>query len=116
MAWLNAFSDEMNTSIVISGLGNPTGQGADGQLTYGTGITKYTGSCAFWQLSASEVYQYDRIGNPSTHKIILDPAKVLVTLEATDTALINGKTYQLHVPEDIMQLGDVMQLTASIKR
>ena len=114
--WMDNFADEMNTDVIISGLGNPTGQGADGQLTYATGITKYTGLCAFWQLSAGEVYQYDRIGNPSTHKILIDPAKILVTLVASDTALINGKTYQLYLEEDILQMGDVMQMTASIKR
>lgn len=116
MAWLDGFANEMNTTIVISGRGDPSGQGADGQLTYATGITKYSGRCAFYQLSASELYAYDRVGNPSTHKVVLDPAKVLVAFQASDTAVINGKTYDVFLPDDILQLGDVTQLTVRIRR
>ena len=116
MAWLDSFSDEMNTTIVISGRGDITGVGTDGQPTYGTGTTKFSGSCAFWQLSAGELYAYDRIGNPSTHKVLIDPAKITTAIVATDTALINGKTYDIYPSEDIMQLGDVTQLTVRIRR
>ena len=116
MAWMDQFSDEMNTTIIISSQGDITGVGTDGQPTYGIGDTKFSGLCAFWQLSASEVYQYDRIGNPSTHKVLIDPAKITTAIKATDTALINGKTYDIYPSEDIMQLGDVTQLTVRIRR
>ena len=116
MAWMDNFKDEMNTTILITGRGDPTGQGADGQLTYATGITKYSGLCAFWQLSASEIFAYDRIGNPSTHKVLIPPDDITVAIVATDTATINGKEYDIFLPEDVLQLGDVTQLTVRIRR
>jgi len=116
MAWLDAFTEEFNTSIVISGRGDPTGQGADGQLTYATGITKYTGLCAFWQLSANEIFAYDRIGNPSTHKVVILPDDILFALAPFDTAVIDSKTYDMYVPDDVIQSGDVTQFTVRIRR
>lgn len=116
MAWLNAFTEEMNTTIVISGRGDPTGQGADGQLTYATGITKFSGLCAFWQLSANEIFAYDRIGNPSTHKVLIPPDDILVALEPFDTAVISGETYDVFVTDDILQMGDVAQFTVRLRR
>lgn len=114
--WLDAFADEMNTTILITGRGDPTGQGADGQLTYATGITKYSGLCAFWQLSASEIFAYDRIGNPSTHKVVIPPDDITVAIAPTDTATINGKEYDIFLPDDVLQMGDVTQLTVRIRR
>ena len=116
MAWMDNFSNEMNTTIVISGQGDISGVDASGQPTYGVGVTKFSGLCAFWQLSASEIFAYDRIGNPSTHKVLIDPAKITVAIVPSDTALINGKTYDIFPSEDIMQLGDVTQLTVRIRR
>ncbi len=116
MGWLGDFSEEMNKTIVITGLGNITGTGADGQPTYATGITKFSGLGAFWQLSASEIFAYDRIGNPSTHKIIIDPAAITAEIQPADTATINGKIYDIFPSEDILDLGDVTQLTVRIRR
>ena len=116
MGWLSDFSEEMNKTIVITGKGNINGSGADGQPTYATGITKFSGLGAFWQLSASEIFAYDRIGNPSTHKIIIDPAGILTEIQPADTATINGKIYDIFPSEDILDLGDVTQLTVRIRR
>ena len=116
MGWMDNFSNEMNTTIKISGRGAITGKGTDGQPTYGTGVTKFSGKCAFWQLSANEIFAYDRIGNPSTHKVLIDPAQITTAITPQDTALINGKTYDIFPSEDIMQMGDVTQLTVRIKR
>lgn len=116
MAWMDGFTEEMNTTIVISGRGDPTGQGADGQLTYATGITKYTGFCAFWRLSANEIFAYDRIGNPSTHRVLIPPGDILIDLEPTDTALINTETYDIFVPDDLLQLGEVTDFTVRLRR
>jgi len=116
MGWLGDFSEEMNKTIVITGLGNINGSGTDGQPTYATGITKFSGLGAFWQLSASEIFAYDRIGNPSTHKIIIDPAEIIAAIQPADTATINGDEYDIYPSEDILDLGDVTQLTVRIRR
>jgi len=116
MGWLGDFSEEMNKTIVITGKGNINGSGTDGQPTYATGITKFSGLGAFWQLSASEIFAYDRIGNPSTHKIIIDPAGILAEIQPADTATINGDEYDIYPSENILDLGDVTQLTVRIRR
>ena len=116
MAWLDAFSEEMNKTIVVTGVGNITGSGTDGQPTYASDVTKFSGLGAFWQLSASEIFAYDRIGNPSTHKIILDPAGIIADIQPADVATINGKEYDIFPSEDILDLGDVEVFTVRIRR
>lgn len=115
MAWLDDFLDEMNTTIAVYGHGNITGVGADGQPTYGDNVTKYSGDCAFWRLSAGEIYAYDRIGNPSTHGVVIDPAEITVAIDPSDWAVINGKTYDIYTPDDILQLGEVTSFTVRIR-
>ena len=116
MAWLDDFACEMNTTIAVYGKGTISGVGADGQPTYGDNVTKYSGSCAFWRLSASEIYAYDRIGNPSTHSVIIDPAKITATIKPADWAVINGETYDIFTPDDILQLGEVNTFTVRIRK
>jgi len=116
MAWLDFFKDEMNKTILITGKGNITGSNADGSPTYATDITKFSGLGAFWQLSAGEIYSYDRIGNPSTHKILIDPAKITAEILPSDTATIDGKEYDIYPSEDVLQMGDVTQLTVRVRR
>jgi len=116
MAWLDDFAEEMNTTVVITGKGNMSSVGADGQPVYGTAITKYSGLCAFWQLSASEVYQYDRIGNPSTHQIIIDPLKVSITIQNDDIATIGSVEYKITTPDNVLSLNDVMTFTVSVQK
>ena len=116
MAWLDAFSEEMNKTIVVKGVGNITGSGTDGQPTYASDITKFSGLGAFWQLSASEIFAYDRIGNPSTHKIILDPASIIADIQPADIATVNGQEYDIFPSENIRDLGDVEVFTMRIRR
>ena len=116
MSWLDAFSEEMNKTIVVTGKGNISGSGTDGQPTYASDITKYSGLGAFWQLSASEIFAYDRIGNPSTHKIIIDPAKITAAIKPADVATINGQEYDIFPSENILDLGDVEVFTVRIRR
>ncbi len=116
MGWLGDFSSEMNKTIVITGKGNITGSGTDGEPTYATDITKFSGLGAFWQLSASEIFAYDRIGNPSTHQVLIDPAEIIATINPADTATINGDIYDIFVPDDILELNDVFRFTVRIRR
>lgn len=116
MAWMDCFADEMNTSLIIYGKGTVTGKGADGQPTYSADVKKFDGVCAFWRLSASEVYQYDRVGNPSTHQIVINPADIIATIKPADWAVIGGGKYDIYTPDDILQLGDVNTFTVSIQR
>jgi len=116
MSWMDDFSAEMNKTIVITGKGNITGSNADGSPTYGSDITKFSGLGAFWQLSASEIFAYDRIGNPSTHKILISPAAILATIQPADTATIDGLEYDIFPSDDIMGLGDVTQITVRIRK
>ena len=116
MAWLDAFSEEMNKTIVVKGVGNITGSGTDGQPTYASDITKFSGLGAFWKLTASEIFAYDRIGNPSTHQVVIDPVAITGTINPADVATINGEDYDIFVPDDILDLSDVFRFTVRIRR
>jgi hypothetical protein len=116
MAWLDDYDCEMITNVKITGLGAVTGQGADGQPVYEPGVVKYNNDAAVWMLTASEVLANDKINNPSTHSIVLDPAKVTGTLIDSDTCEItlNGivTQFKMYTPNDIIGMGEVMQFTA----
>lgn len=116
MAWLDDFEEEMLTNVKISALGAITGFDAGGQPIYAASVVKYNDDAAVWQLSATEVLANDKINNPSTHSIILDPAKVTGTLIDSDTCEItlNGilTQFKMYTPNDILGMGEVLQFTA----
>lgn len=116
MAWLDDFEEEMLTNVKISALGAITGFDAGGQPIYAASTVKYDDNAAVWQLSATEVLANDKINNPSTHSIILDPAKVTGTLIDSDTCEItlNGilTQFKMYTPNDILGMGEVLQFTA----
>jgi len=120
MAFLDCFAEEMQTPVVIQGLGEITGFDAAGQPEYGSPVTKFDGLAGFGQLSANEQFVMDRINNPSTHKIILDPIKITGNILPGDTAIVtkNGveETYDLYNGENALDLDEVFVVTASIKR
>lgn len=119
MAWLEDFADEFNTTVIITGQGSISSFDSSNRPVYGTGLEKYNGLAAVWQLSASEILSLDRINNPSTHQVVIDPAKITGTLSASDTmtATINGvsEEFRLYMPDNILAMGDVMVLTAEKK-
>jgi hypothetical protein len=116
MAWLDDFDCEMLTNVKITGLGNIVSFNSAGQPVYGTGLVKYNDDAAVWMLSATEVLANDKINNPSSHAIVLDPAKVTGTLVDSDTCeiTINGilEEFKMYTPNDIMGMGDIIQFTA----
>ena len=116
MAWMDSFAPEMNKTIVVTGIGNITGSGTDGQPTYATSITKFSGLGAFWQLSAGELTAYDRVTNPSTHKVVIDPVDILATINPADVATIDGVAYDIFPAENILQFEDVFQFTVRLRR
>ena len=116
MSWLDDFADETNKTIVVTGKGNITGSGTDGQPTYTSDITKFSGLGAFWKLTASEIFAYDRIGNPSTHQVIIDPAAITGTINPADVATINNEDYDIFVPDDILDLSDVFRFTVRLRK
>lgn len=116
MAWLEDFDCEVITNVKITALGAMTGQDSSGHPVYGTGVVKYNDSAAVWMLSATEVLANDKINNPSTHSIVLDPSKVTGTLIDSDTCEItlNGilTQFKMYTPNDILGMGEVLQFTA----
>ena len=116
MAWLEDFDEEMLTNVKITSRGAMTGQDSAGQPTYAAGTVKYNEAAAVWMLSAREILANDKINNPSTHSIVLDPAKVTGTLIDSDTCEItlNGilTQFKMYTPNDIMGMGEVLQFTA----
>ena len=116
MAWLDDFDEEMLVNVKISTLGAMTGTDAGGQPIYAVGAVKYNDDAAVWQLNATEILANDKINNPSTHSIVLDPAKVTGTLIDSDTCEItlNGilTQFKMYTPNDILGLGEVLQFTA----
>jgi hypothetical protein len=116
MAWLEDFDCEMITNVKITSIGEITNFDSAGQPIYGSAVVKYNDGAAVWQLSSSEVLANDKINNPSTHSVVLDPAKVTGTLTDQDTCeiTINGKAeqFKMYTPDNIMGLGDMVQFTA----
>ncbi len=116
MAILNYFDAEMITNVKISSLGTILGQDSAGQPIYGTSVTKYDDDAAVWQLSASDVLANDKINCPSTHSVVLDPEKVNGILIDSDTCEItlNGvlTQFKMYTPDNIMNLGEVIQFKA----
>ena len=120
MAFLDCFEEEMQTPVVIQGLGEITGFDGAGQPIYGSPVTKFDDLAGFGQLSANEQFVMDRNNNPSTHKIILDPVKITGNILPGDTAIVtkNGveETYDLYNGENALDLDEVYVVTGSIKR
>jgi hypothetical protein len=119
MSWLEDFDCEMITKVKILGLGTIASYELSGQPVYGTAVTRYDSAGAVWQLSSTQQFNNDRIGNPSTHMIVLEPSRVTGTIIATDYAqiTINGvlHDFDLYVPDDILGIGDIIQITAKRK-
>ena len=116
MAWLDDFDCEMVTNVKITGLGTMTGQDSTGNPIYSAGVVKYNEKAGVWMLSAKEVLANDKINNPSTHTIVLDPAKVIGKLIDSDTCEItingNAEQFKMYTPDDLLGIGDLLQFTA----
>ena len=63
--------------------------------------------CAFWQQSAGEQLISDRIHNPSTHTIFIKPRTDIL---ATDEIIIDGVTYTIDRPDNIMGTNEAMTI------
>ena len=116
MAWLDDFDCEMITNVKISGLGEIVDFDSAGQPIYGTSEVKYNTDAAVWMLSSAEILANDKINNPSTHSVVLDPAKVTGKLIDSDVCEItlNGivEQFKMYTPNDILGMGDLLQFTA----
>jgi len=116
MAWLDDFDCEMITNVKISGLGDIINFDSSGQPIYDTAVVKYDDDAAVWMLSATEILANDKINNPSTHSVVLDPAKVTGNFADSDTCeiTINGRVeqFKMYTPNDILGIGDLVQFTA----
>ena len=116
MAWLDDFDEEQVVNVKISALGAITGFDSGGQPEYAASTIKYDDDAAVWQLNATEVLANDKINNPSTHSIVLDPEKVTGTLIDSDSCEItlNGvlTQFKMYTPNDILGMGEVLQFTA----
>jgi hypothetical protein len=119
MGILDYFDCEMITNVKITGLGDIVSFDSAGQPVYGSGVVKYNSGAAVWQLSATEVLANDKINNPSTHSVVLDPAKVTGKLIASDYCEItlNGivEQFKMYTPNNVMDLDEVYQFTAAIQ-
>lgn len=120
MAFLDCFDEEMQTPVKIQELGAITGFDGAGQPEYGSPVVKFNGLAGFGMLTANEQFVMDRINNPSTHKIILDPVKITGNILPGDSAIVtkNGveETYELYNGENALELDEVYVVTGSIKR
>ncbi len=117
MSILDYFSNEMITAVTITGLGTITSYDLSGRPVYGAGVVKYNGGAGVWQGSSSQVLSLDRIVNPGVYQVVLDPALITGTLAESDKATftINGisRDYDINIPDDVMGMGEVMQITAT---
>ena len=116
MSWLDDFDCETVTNVKITGLGSIVSFDSAGQPVYGVGAVKYDEDAIVDQLSSSEVLANDKINSPSSHMVILDPAKVAGTLIASDTCEItlNGiaTQFKMNTPDNALGMDDMIQFTA----
>jgi hypothetical protein len=117
MSFLDCFEEEMITNVKITGLGTITSYDLSGRPVYGTGTIKYNSGAAVWQGTSAQIFTLDRISNPGAYQVVLEPARVTGTLADTDVATftINGVEldYDINIPDDILGLGEVIQITAT---
>lgn len=112
---LEPFEDWANSTILIQ---TPTVTGVDesGRPVYGSPTVHYNTVGWVWLLSASEQLICDRIGNPSTHRVVLDPDNVTGDISPEDQCFIDGEEFALHRADNIFQEDEVLVFTAERKR
>jgi len=119
MSMLNYFDNEMITNVKITSKGDITGVDLNGQPIYDTDEIKYDSDGAVWQGSSSQVFTLDRVVDPGTYQIVLEPERITGTLSEGDTCeiTINGvlRDFDLSIPNDILGLGEVMILTGTLQ-
>lgn len=107
--FIDYFKDDMNTPITVLRKGAVVGQSADGKIEYGPDQKVHEANGAFYLLSANEQFVNDRIANPSTHRIVLDPRKVtLPPISPTDTVVIKGEEYRIFPGEDVLDYNELL--------
>ena len=112
MSILDDMPELLTTTIVIKKHGAVTSNPPSGPV-YAADIECYNDLGAFYLLSAGEVLVMDRVGNPSTHNIIMDPAKISSAITSASWAVIKTVTYTLCLGEnDILELGEVAEVKA----
>ena len=119
MGILEYFDDEMITNVKITGLGTITSYDTSGRPVYGVGSVKYNSGGAVWQGSSSQVFGLDRVADPGTYQIVIEPSRITGTLAETDTCevAVNGvaRSFDINIPDDVMGLGEVMQISATLQ-
>ena len=112
MSILDDMPELLTTTIVIKKHGAVLSNGPSGPV-YDADIECYNDLGAFYLLSANEALVWDRLGNPSTHNIVIWPSKISNTVTDASWAVINSVTYTLYPGEnDILELEDVAEFKA----
>jgi hypothetical protein len=107
-SFLANFAPEQNYDIVISSKGTPTGVDEAGRPTYGAATVKYNAKGWFWLLGASEVLANDKINNPSTHQVAIDPLYLTGDVSPEDDITIDGEAFKLYRADNVHKLSDVI--------
>ncbi len=116
MSILNYFDNEMITDVTITGK-SIVSYDLSNRPVYNDGLVKYSSGAAVWQGSSSQILSLDRIVNPGVYQVVLDPESIKYTLAENDKATftVNGvsRDYDINIPNNVMGLGEVMQITAT---
>jgi len=104
MNWMDNFADEMNkTATIYSRTYVPDGMGGGSY----TNTLLATVKGAFWQKSAAEQFLSARISNTSSHVFACKPNS---NFTADNIIIIDGVTYKVSKPDDVLARGDIMTI------
>ena len=94
MSILDDCPELLNTTIVIKKHGDVISNGPGGPV-YDDDIECFNGLGAFYLLSSGEALVWDRLGNPSTHNIVIDPKEIESEITSDAWAEINSEIYTI---------------------
>ena len=113
MGLLDDCQDLLNSDIRIVKKGGIVSTGPGGPV-YGPDVECYDSKGAIVQLSTREMLVYEKLGYPSTHKIVLFPDRISEPVVQGAEATVDGVEYVVYPGEnDVMNLGDVAEFTVA---
>ena len=102
MAWMDNFSELMNKTATVYSR-TWTADAYAGGSYVNTLVATVKG--ALWQRSAAEQFLSSRVSNISTWVFACEPNS---NFDADNIIIINGVTYKVTTPDDILFEGDIM--------
>lgn len=98
--FFDAFREDLNVTAIIT-RDETTGINPDGSPIVNT-IEIYNGLAIKWLLTSNQQFASDKVNNPATHRLVLDPDSVTQPIAASDIITIDGVVFNLEPGENIL--------------